>query len=106
MSAEKENNSLTINFRGQPLDVSSAWPLKWKHIKGIKALGVTDEGLSTGDEKQTEALLLYIIKIVKPEATPEDVDELTTDEIGDFVKFLDGRAKEITNRPTSKPSTS
>ncbi len=95
----KERRDTIISLNGHDLDLKKAWPMKWKDIKKLRKLDVTDEGLEKGDVEQTEQFLLYVLQKIDPKVTNEDIDELEIGDIQKIVAFFQTNIEEL-NLPT------
>lgn len=91
---------LKIKIDGAEIDVSAGGPLKWKEVKTLRNLGVDDEGLSQGSPESIEKFLLFLLRRVKADVTPEQIDEMEFSDCQRVIRHFGQAVKEDVDRPT------
>jgi hypothetical protein len=108
MSDEQESKVCHFKVGGEDVDFSNLAPITVGDKRKLKTEGVDfmkyarDRAVDPDDEAK---LVLYLIRKVRPQTTPEQVDELPALTASSFLQYAMRRATEIDD-PFSTRSTS
>ena len=94
------SDNLVVSVNGKEIDVSGAWPLKWKDIKAFQRMGIADTGeVDATNPEVVEKFLIYILQKLDPSITEEDVGEITVIDVRRIMSLF-GEEVEKLDRPS------